>query len=197
LSWCSLEHRFLRHHFLQRRFLQKLCQWALPLLLLALLALLPGCTTESSGIPAGPYTVAEVFDGDSFNLKAANAQTVRIRIAGIDAPEKSQPYSLKSKAALEAILTAGPITLKVIKQDRFDRWVAHVIVNDKDVGLRQIETGWAWYFKRYKSDLTDDIQSRYERAERQARADQHGLWAWSTAPEPPWKFRERTRAEKK
>lgn len=169
----------------------------LAFLILPVLVLLPGCNNQPSGVPAGPYTVTEVFDGDSFNLKAANDKTVRIRIAGIDAPEKSQPYSQKSKTALEALLAAGPIRLDVIKQDRFERWVAHVSVNEEDVGLRQIQGGWAWYFKRYQKDLSESMQTDYERAERQARADQRGLWAWSTPPEPPWKFRERTRADKK
>jgi micrococcal nuclease len=165
----------------------------LPFVLLLPVLLLLGCNGNPPGVPAGPYTVTEIFDGDSFNLKAANAQTVRVRIAGIDAPEKSQPYAQKSKAALEALLASGPITLDVIKQDRFERWVAHVSVNNVDVGLRQVEDGWAWYFRRYKKDLSESMQRDYERAERQARADQRGLWAWSSPPEPPWKFRERNR----
>ena len=198
-SFALLRFKSLRFRSLRLTSLSVVSLRFLSLLTLVLLlsVLLPGCNNGAPGVPAGPYTVTEIFDGDSFNLKAANAQTVRVRIAGIDAPEKSQPYSQKSKAALEDLLTAGPITLGVIKQDRFERWVALVMVNDVDVGLRQIEAGWAWYFKRYKQDLPESLQLEYDRAERQARADQRGLWAWSTPPEPPWKFRERMRAEKK
>ncbi len=74
--------------------------------------LLAGCSRAPQDTPpAGPYRIIELFDGDSFNLKAANGATVRVRIAGIDAPEKKQPYSVKAKESLEALLSSGDITL--------------------------------------------------------------------------------------
>ncbi len=60
-------------------------------------------------LPEGPYSVAEIFDGDSFNLKAKDGAIVRVRIAGIDAPAKTQPYSAKAKDSLAALLHSGPI----------------------------------------------------------------------------------------
>lgn len=164
-----------------------------------------GCSEPLRSGPApGPYSVAEVFDGDSFNLKAANHSIVRVRIAGIDAPEKTQPYSAKAKASLESLLAQGPIRLEVIKQDPYERWVANVHVGQQDVGLVQIQRGYAWYFRRYKNDLSSAMQERYAGAEEDARAARLGLWAGiaasaanpALAPEPPWKFRERTRKEK-
>lgn len=169
------------------------------------MASLVGCTHQPSIAPAaGPYTVAEIFDGDSFNLRAANGSTVRVRIAGIDAPEKTQPYSAKSKASLESLLSQGSIRITAIKQDPYERWVSHVIVRDQDIGLEQITRGYAWFFKRYKSDLSPAMQERYARAEEEARHARAGLWAGiaasaknpELAPEPPWKFRERTKKEK-
>jgi endonuclease YncB( thermonuclease family) len=166
---------------------------------------LSGCTTEPGLTPpSGPYRIAEVFDGDSFNLVAANNQTVRVRIAGIDAPEKRQPYSQKSKESLEAMLASGSIQLIPVKMDRFERWVAHVSVGQYDVGLTQIQRGYAWFFVRYQQDLDDQRQSRYREAEASARRDGLGLWAGiaasaknpALAPEPPWKFRERSKKEK-
>lgn len=154
--------------------------------------------------PAGPYTVAEVFDGDSFNLKARNGELVRVRIAGIDAPEKTQPYSNKSKESLTEILQSGDINLQPVKIDVYERWVANVNVGRQDVGLMQIERGYAWFFVRYKQDLTEDQRQRYSGAERAARDQRRGLWAGIDAaarnpaltPEAPWKFRERARKEK-
>lgn len=166
---------------------------------------LVGCSEPlRSGPSPGPYSVAEVFDGDSFNLRAANQSVVRIRIAGIDAPEKTQPYSAKAKASLESLLAQGSIRLEVIKQDPYERWVANVHVAEQDIGLAQIERGYAWFFKRYKNDLSSAMQERYARAEEDARAARVGLWAGiaasavnpALAPEPPWTFRERTRKEK-
>lgn len=169
-------------------------------LALALLTALAGCGSSPSAHPdAGPYSVAEVFDGDSFNLRAANGAVVRVRIAGIDAPEKSQPYAAKSKASLESLLAQGAIELSPIKQDVYERWVAHVHVAQQDIGLAQIERGYAWFFKRYQQELNPSMRAQYARAEERARQARLGLWAGlaashhnpALAPEPPWKFRER------
>jgi len=170
-----------------------------------LVAGLPACQ-KSSGpqLPAGPYSVAEVFDGDSFNLKAKDGSTVRVRIAGIDAPEKTQPYSNKAKDSLTELLQSGSIGLQPVKVDAYDRWVANVSIGDRDLGLAQIQRGYAWYFVRYKKDIGEAQQQRYAEAERSARDARLGLWAGIDAsvrnpalmPEPPWKFRERTRKEK-
>lgn len=170
-----------------------------------LVAGLPACQ-KSSGpqLPAGPYSVAEVFDGDSFNLQAKGGQIVRVRIAGIDAPEKTQPYSNKAKDSLTELLQSDSIGLQPVKVDAYDRWVANVSIGDRDLGLAQIRRGYAWYFVRYKKDISEAQQQRYAEAERSARDARLGLWAGIDAsvrnpalmPEPPWKFRERTRKEK-
>lgn len=166
---------------------------------------LAGCGTEKGlAPPSGPYRVAEVFDGDSFNLTAADGRIVRVRIAGIDAPEKRQPYSQKAKESMESLLSSGPIKLTPIKIDRFERWVAHVSVNQQDIGLIQIQRGYAWFFTRYQQDLDDRRRQEYAQAETTARREGVGLWAGiaastrnpALAPEPPWKFRERTNKEK-
>jgi len=77
-------------------------------------------------------------------------------------------------------------------------------MGDRDLGLIQIQRGYAWYFVRYKKDISEAQQQRYAEAERSARDARLGLWAGIDAsarnpalmPEPPWKFRERTRKEK-
>jgi micrococcal nuclease len=162
--------------------------------------LLAGCNEDATNplaLPPGPYEIVEIFDGDSLNLKTQTQGVIRVRIIGIDAPEKSQPYSQQSKLALQEMLTSGPITLRAEKKDRFDRWLAYVEVNDKDIGLALIEGGWAWFFKRYRSDLPPEVQAAYAQAEENARQQKLGLWAWQGAIEPPWKFRERINKEKK
>lgn len=159
---------------------------------------------SKSTLPDGPYTIKSISDGDSFNLQAKNNATVRVRIAGIDAPERTQPYAQKAKAALQEMLNAGPIRLDPVTIDRFDRWVAHVYVNETNVGLTLVDQGWAWYFRRYKDDLPAFQQIRFELAEQTARQKRLGLWQGldlaqknpELAPEPPWRFRERMRKEK-
>lgn len=174
---------------------------ALAAMCAAALLLFVACAGDTGKPPAGPYQVTEVFDGDSFNLRAANGKIVRVRIAGIDAPEKSQPYANKAKESLQSLLASGAITLEPIKIDTYDRWITHVRVNGSDVGLSQITRGYAWFFTRYRSDLSDAMQAEYARAERDARDGRVGLWAGLAAkgnpaltPEPPWEFRRKKKS---
>ncbi len=169
----------------------------------AALLLIAGCDRQDPNKPpAGPYTVAEVFDGDSFNLNSAKNTVVRVRIAGIDAPEKGQPYSTKARESLETLLKSGEIQLMPVKKDRFDRWVANVSVANEDVGMTQVQRGYAWFFRRYQSDLSESMQKRYADAEQEAKRQRIGLWSGlgsanrALEPEPPWKYRERTRKER-
>jgi endonuclease YncB( thermonuclease family) len=185
---------------------EKLICWTKWLLLglgIFVLLLIAGCDRQDPNKPpAGPYTVAEVFDGDSFNLNGAKNQRIRVRIAGIDAPEKGQPYSTKARESLEALLKSGEIQLSPVKKDRFDRWVSNVSVANQDIGLTQVNRGYAWFFRRYQSDLSETMQKAYADAEQQAKRERVGLWAGlgsanrALEPEPPWKYRERTRKER-
>ncbi len=178
----------------RRRRSALLALWGITALLIA------GCSGDAGKPPAGPYRIAEVFDGDSFNLNAANGGIVRVRIAGIDAPEKSQPYAQKAKDSLIELLSSGPITLEPIKVDPYQRWIANVRTGDRDVGREQIARGYAWFFTRYRQDLNEVMQMDYERAEKEAREARRGLWAGLSAkgnpalyPEPPWEFRHRNK----
>lgn len=154
-----------------------------------------------AGPPPGPYKVIEIFDGDSFNLRAANGSLVKVRLVGVDAPEKGQPYAQRARESLENLLGGGSIELSAIKVDRFDRWIATARAGGADIGLTQIERGYAWFFSRYKKDLDETARRRYAEAERKARDEGAGLWAGialsernpALAPEAPWKYRERNR----
>jgi endonuclease YncB( thermonuclease family) len=144
-------------------------------------------------------TALDVQDGDSFLLRADDGRRVRVRVNGIDAPEKHQPWADASRRHLGELLRGRRIRLEPVKQDVFDRTVARVVVVDgdppeRDAGLAQLEAGVAWHFKRYRSDQTDDAFARYARAERDAQARGLGLWRDAT-PEAPWDFRARQRRE--
>jgi endonuclease YncB( thermonuclease family) len=141
----------------------------------------------------------DVQDGDSFLMRADDGRRVRVRVNGIDAPEKHQPWADASRRHLGELLRGRRIRLEPVKQDVFDRTVARVVVVDadppeRDAGLAQVEAGLAWHFKRYRSDQTDEGFARYARAERDAQARGLGLWRDAT-PEAPWDFRARQRRE--
>lgn len=177
--------------------LQVTHRWWWGLLAAVFSLVLAGCEDEKvDQLPPGPYTLVQVYDGDSFNVKTSAGNVIRLRISGIDAPERGQPYGRRSTDALNEMLQSGPIKLTADKKDRFDRWLIRATVNGQDVGLQQIRNGWAWFFRRYKNDLPKELQETYAQAEENARRQRAGLWAWREPPEAPWDYRERTRKEK-
>jgi len=141
-----------------------------------------------------------VHDGDSFVLRTDDGQRVQIRISGIDAPEKSQPYADVSRRHLAQALRERRLRIEPVKRDPYDRLVAKVLVDQgdtglADAGLAQIEAGMAWHFRRYAGDQPAGDRARYAQAERDARQAGSGLWQ-DPAPVAPWDFRAQARANR-
>lgn len=139
----------------------------------------------------------DVADGDSFVFRGGDGQRVRIRLSGIDAPERDQPWADRSRRHLRDLLDDARLRLEPVKRDPYDRLVARVTVRrgetgDDDVALAQLRAGLAWHFTRYRDDQSAADFALYARAERDARAARIGLWR-DGSPEPPWAFRQRMR----
>lgn len=131
-----------------------------------------------------------VQDGDSFMLRTPDGRKLRIRIAGIDAPEKGQPFADVSRRHLAALLRGRSLQVEVRKLDAFGRHVARIDTGEGDVALAQLEAGLAWHFRRYAADQPPEERLRHAQAEDRARAAGAGLWR-DPSPEPPWSFRRR------
>lgn len=154
----------------------------LALLLAGLLTTLPVAATPWVG------TVVGVADGDTLTLLAADRATHRIRLDGIDAPERSQPFGQRARQSLAALAHGRPALADCGKQDRYGRAVCRVTVDGVDVGLEQVRRGLAWHYTRYANEQPPQVRSGYAQAERQARDERIGLW---TIPQPvaPWDYR--------
>ncbi len=148
---------------------------------------------EHPGASALRASVVRVLDGDSLLARVPGGAVRGVRIAGIDAPEKGQPWADVSRRTLLGRLQQREVRIDVVKTDRFDRLVGRVFVDGHDVGREQLEAGLAWHFARYDSDLSPAARRRYARIERQARLRGVGLWS-DPDPLPPWAFRARGRA---
>ncbi|MCO5100039.1 MAG: thermonuclease family protein [Burkholderiaceae bacterium] len=136
--------------------------------------------------------VAYVYDGDSFRLRTADGDEIGVRIAGIDAPERTQPFANVARKALQQAIGAREVRVEAIKRDAFGRTVGRVFVAGHDVGLGQLEQGLAWHFVRYDADLPPAERERYARAQANAREQRAGLWQQSE-PLAPWLFRRQRR----
>lgn len=132
--------------------------------------------------------VVSVSDGDTITvLDAANAQH-KVRLSGIDAPEKSQPFGNRSKEHLSDLVFAKAVNVDWSKTDKYGRIVGKVIVNGQDANLEQLRAGLAWHYKAYQKEQPAGERTQYAEAEAAARAKRVGLWR-DPRPVAPWDFR--------
>ncbi len=153
---------------------------ALVCLLLAL-----ACTAHAETITG---RVVGVADGDTITVLDANKVQHKIRLSGIDAPEKKQPFGNRSKESLSDLAFDKTVNVETSKRDKYGRQIGKVLVNGRDVNLVQIERGMAWFYRRYQREQSTDDRRLYEAAEDAARAGKRGLWR-DADPVPPWEFR--------
>ena len=129
-----------------------------------------------------------VLDGDTVTvLDGMNKQT-RIRLMGIDAPEKAQAFGTRSKQALSDLVFNKQVTVEFSKQDRYGRTIGKILVDGLDANLELVKTGMAWHYKQYAKEQTASDRTAYAEAETMARAEKRGLWG-DPEQTPPWDFR--------
>jgi endonuclease YncB( thermonuclease family) len=134
--------------------------------------------------------VVAIADGDTITVLDREKRQHKIRLAGIDAPEKRQPYGTRSREHLAALAFRQEVDVEFRKTDRYGRIVGKVLVANVDAGLSQVEAGMAWHYRAYAREQSRLDREAYAAAEDEARAAGRGLWADRT-PQPPWEFRHR------
>lgn len=132
--------------------------------------------------------VVAVADGDTITILDASKKQHRVRLAGVDAPEKSQAFGNRSRQSLTQLVFRRSVTVDYEKTDRYGRIVGIVIVGDVDTNLEQIKRGMAWHYKAYEREQRATDRIEYADAEADARVDGRGLWADAEAI-APWDFR--------
>lgn len=131
--------------------------------------------------------VVAVSDGDTVRILDGRTES-KVRLSGIDAPEKAQPFGAKSKAALAACAHGKPARVLWTKKDRYGRIVGRLLVGDTDCGLEQVRAGLAWHYKRFEREQSEAAREEYAREEMSAREARLGLWS-DPSPVPPWDWR--------
>ena len=152
-------------------------------LIISILLVLP--TLLSAQVLSGK--VVKIADGDTFTLLVNNHDQVKVRLDGIDAPEKKQAFGNKAKQYLSSMIWGTPVTVKVLKKDRYGRSIGKVSTSKvKDVNLEMIKAGYAWHYKEYNKEKS------YASAEINARKRKLGLWQ-DRNPIKPQDFRKMKR----
>lgn len=135
-----------------------------------------------------PGRVIGITDGDTITVLTADHVQEKIRLAGIDAPERRQPYGQASKQHLSDLAFDRNVIVIWDKRDRYGRIVGKPMIKGRDVALEQIRAGFAWHFKRYQREQSPADRELYDATESAARARNVGLWQEKN-PIPPWDWR--------
>lgn len=134
--------------------------------------------------------VVRVVDGDTLVLLLASQQQERVRLAGIDCPERGQPFGRQAKARLTDLAAGRSVTVDWHKRDRYGRIVGKVLDGGQDLNLALVRDGMCWWYRKYADEQAPRDQRLYREAEETARAARRGLWR-DKNPVPPWEWRRR------
>lgn len=138
--------------------------------------------------------VVAVSDGDTITVLDADRRQHKVRLQGIDAPEKGQDHWRVSKQHLADRVFAQQVTVEYRKKDRYGRLVGFVSRNGLDINREQLAVGAAWFYRKYAPELPQEMRTDYADAESAARIGKRGLWR-NASPVPPWEWRARAREQ--
>lgn len=125
--------------------------------------------------------VIRITDGDTLTVRAGE-RNFRVRLHGVDAPERGQAFGTKARDFLADAVAGKAVALRVLDVDRYGRLIAEVLIGTTNWNLELLRAGLAWHYAEY-----DDTPA-YRAAEAAARASRRGLWT-EPAPEAPWEYR--------
>ncbi|MBX9725048.1 MAG: thermonuclease family protein [Candidatus Obscuribacterales bacterium] len=123
-----------------------------------------------------------MLDGDTVEVFRDN-RPVRIRLNGIDCPEKAQSFGMKAKELTSSLCFGKTVTVNDLGKDRYGRVIGELTVNGQDVNQEIVRNGLAWWYRKYAPH--DRV---LEKLEVEAKQEKRGLWK-DENPTPPWDFR--------
>ena len=138
----------------------------------------------SSGFTYERITVSifKIIDGDTIEV-IRDSEKIKIRLYGIDAPERSQDYGNNAKRALlTALEPYNEIDIVIRDKDRYGRFIGEIFAGESNINLIMLMEGHCWHYKKYSKETS------YSEAEIRAKDNKVGLWANSSSI-PPWEFR--------
>jgi micrococcal nuclease len=130
--------------------------------------------------------VVAIADGDTLTILDGSKTQHKIRLAGIDAPEKGQAFGTKARENLAAKVFRRNVRVEVIDVDRYRREVGRIYLADRFINMEMVRDGFAWRYVQY------DKPREFTAAEADAREHRRGLWA-DPNPIPPWEWRKAKR----
>ena len=130
--------------------------------------------------------VVRIADGDTVTILTDDRQQVKVRLYGVDCPEKRQAFGNRAKQYTASKLAGRRVTVEAIDRDRYGRTVG--IVQEEggeSINEQLLKAGLAWVYGRY---CKIPKCRQWQRMEQNARAARKGLWR-DANPAPPWSWR--------
>lgn len=128
--------------------------------------------------------VRSVTDGDTLKV-AVDHQIIKVRLYGIDAPEKNQNYGRQATHFASVTALGQRATVQVLNIDKYGRMVGIVTIDGTSLNESLLKAGCAWIYPRY---CKEDFCETWKEYESQAQANKNGLWADDDVM-PPWEYR--------
>jgi endonuclease YncB( thermonuclease family) len=127
--------------------------------------------------------VVAVKDGDTLEVMKEGV-AVRVRLYGIDCPEKGQAFGQRAKQFASDLAFGKAVKVIEKDRDRYGRTVGEVILEDgRSLNQELVRAGLAWWYRQYAKN-----DAELKTLEREARDAKSGLWA-DADPVPPWNWR--------
>jgi len=112
-----------------------------------------------------------------------NGREEKIRLFGVDCPEKDQDFGTKAKRFTSTMVFGKTVEVEQVDRDHYGRTVGWVTVDGKSLNKELLRAGLAWWYRSHARKYTE-----LEELESEARQKRVGLWSHRD-PMPPWKFR--------
>lgn len=136
--------------------------------------------------------VLRVVDGDTIVISSFHwfgPNTIHVRLADIDAPEKAQKFGKESTEVLSNKILHKRISVVGNKKDRYQRLIGKIYFWNRYINKEMVSEGYAWHEKKYSQSKRNQVEVKLmEDAETNARKNKLGLWK-QLHPIPPWEFR--------
>jgi endonuclease YncB( thermonuclease family) len=148
----------------------------------------PASSPSGAADPVAPnvtketYSVVRVLDGDTIEVMR-DRRTERVRLNGIDCPEKGQPFGTGAKQFTSRLAFGQAVTIRSSGHDRYGRTLGDIVLPDgRSLNQELVRAGMAWWYRQYSKDKTlEDLES-------EARSQKRGLWS-DPHPIAPWEWR--------
>lgn len=156
--------------------------------LVALVALLSACSLSLAGTLEGK--IVNVADGDTVTILTDDRQQVKVRLYGIDCPERRQAFGGRATDYTRKALAGRRVSVEAIDRDRYGRTVGIVQEEGREsINEQLLKAGLAWVYVRY---CKIPKCRQWRQLEENARTNRKGLWK-DSSPVPPWLWRRETK----